>query len=165
MNDRIPRSDEILYRAVCSRKPENGASRIFPAGMDQWGAVSCFFSHWAKENGCPASCALLMEMALEELFTNTVSYGYPRGNGSILILLSRSREGAFEVTLADCGVPFDPTALEEPDLKLPVEDRPVGGLGIHMVKKFMDRTEYRRYCGCNIFTFSKSADLRKEDTP
>jgi serine/threonine-protein kinase RsbW len=64
------------------------------------------------------------------------------------------------VVLSDDGPPFDPFGQAEPDTTLSVEDRPIGGLGIHLVRKVMDRLEYRRQDGKNILIMKKRV---KED--
>lgn len=148
---------EALYHAIPSScLTEHSVARDFPARISQWPSLSDFFSRWAEENSCPSSCALLMEMALEELFTNTASYGYPHGEGTVLVVLSVSPERNFQVILADSGIPFDPISRQTPAVNLPIEEKPVGGLGIHMVKQFMDHMEYHRHLNCNIVVFSKS---------
>ncbi len=161
MNYNTHYNKEDLYNAIpVSCLPEHPVARTFPARISQWPALSQFFSQWAEENGCPSSSALLMEMALEELFTNTASYGYPQGEGSVLVVLSVSPEGNFQVILADSGIPFDPLSRQTPSVSLPIEEKPVGGLGIHMVKQFMDHVEYHRHLDCNIVVFSKSASAQ-----
>jgi sigma-B regulation protein RsbU (phosphoserine phosphatase) len=58
-------------------------------------------------------------------------------------------------TIVDSGSPFDPTAQEEADTSLSVEDRPIGGLGIHLVRQLMDSINYERTEGKNILTLRK----------
>ena len=60
-----------------------------------------------------------------------------------------------EVTFTDKGIPYDPLAKEDPDISLPAEERHIGGLGILMVKKTMDKVIYRRENGCNILNIQK----------
>lgn len=64
-------------------------------------------------------------------------------------------------TLTDTGLPFDPTQAEDADISLPVEERPIGGLGIFLIKKIMDLVEYRRVDGKNIFTLKKMMNGQK----
>ncbi len=60
-----------------------------------------------------------------------------------------------DICFIDQGKPFNPFAREDPDLTLSLEERPVGGLGIYMVKQFMDQAEYRYEKGFNVTTISK----------
>lgn len=153
-------------QAVSSRISDSSVYRDFPAAIEQWPAVSDFFSAWANEKGCPVSDALLMEMALEELFTNTANYGYPEKEGRVLILLeSDSENHAYQVTLADNGLPFNPLSRPVPPLGLSIEEMAIGGLGIHMVREFMDHTEYCHQSGCNVFSFTKYAPSGEKGKP
>ena len=60
------------------------------------------------------------------------------------------------LTVTDDGHPFDPREVPEPDIQLPVEERPVGGLGIHLLRKMSDRMEYGREGGRNRLCLRKS---------
>lgn len=97
-----------------------------------------------------------LEIALEEIFTNVVNYAYGKEEGELnLSCLLDQGEGSLVLRLKDRGVPFNPLGRKEPDLTLPLEQRPVGGLGIFMVKKFVDQAEYEYRDGCNILTLKK----------
>ena len=58
-------------------------------------------------------------------------------------------------TITDSGQPFDPTAQEEIDISLPAEQRPIGGLGIHLMRHYMDQVHYKRLDGLNVLTLLK----------
>lgn len=82
------------------------------------------------------------EVVLEEVITNAIKYGYREGErGRIELELGLDAEG-LEIVIVDDARPFDPTQAPEPDLNLPLEARPVGGLGIHMVRNLMDSVAY-----------------------
>ena len=97
-------------------------------------------------------------MALDELITNVISYGYPDGGQQeIQIAVSvvqclKDYSEKLEVKIIDQGVSFDPTKRLKPDIELSVEDRSIGGLGIHFVKTFMDSVHYERQGNKNILT-------------
>jgi anti-sigma regulatory factor (Ser/Thr protein kinase) len=65
-------------------------------------------------------------------------------------------DGRLTFVLSDSGKPFDPTQASEPDLTLQAEDRPIGGLGIFLVRQIMDSVEYRYSDGKNILTLTKN---------
>ena len=99
-----------------------------------------------------------IDMAAEELFTNIVNYGYKQWDGDIeagceIKLYDETTEAVVE--LRDRGIPFNPLVIPKPDLLSSIEDRPIGGLGIYMVKEFMDSVTYRHEDGFNIITFKK----------
>ena len=66
------------------------------------------------------------------------------------------REDRFEFILSDSGIPFDPTSAADPDLEPDVAQRPVGGLGIYLVKRIMDEVTYSRTDGKNILSMTKN---------
>ena len=107
-----------------------------------------------ERDECGMKAQMQIEVAVEELFVNIASYAYPPGSGSVTIEYS-CENGVAEITLTDSGTPYDPLAKEDPDITLTVQERPIGGLGILMVKKTMDDMSYRSENGCNILTIKK----------
>lgn len=107
-----------------------------------------------EEAGFSAKVILQFSVSLEEMFVNVAHYAYPDGNGSVRMVLSVSPEGA-RLTLIDSGIPFNPLEAAAPDIDLPAEDRPIGGLGIFMTRKLMDRVKYCREDGRNVLTLEK----------
>ena len=98
---------------------------------------------WA-ENGLPEDLALDVTLALEEMFLNVVQHGYlDAGEHDIRVGLALER-GHVSLTIEDDGVPFNPMEVAPPDTNAPVEQRKIGGLGIHLVQSVMDGIEYSR---------------------
>ena len=97
-----------------------------------------------------------LNLVLEELVTNTISYGYDDASGgrSIIVDLERSDSG-LSVVVEDDAREYDPFKRAEPDLDLPLEDKPVGGLGVHLVREVMDECRYERVNGRNRLILSK----------
>ncbi|MEK7863605.1 MAG: ATP-binding protein, partial [Chloroflexota bacterium] len=91
-------------------------------------------------------------VALEELLTNTVKYGYAGAPGQSIQLALRLTADAVELTLTDRARAFDPLAGPEPDLAAPVEQRDVGGLGLHLLRKLSREQRYAREDGQNVVT-------------
>ena len=97
-------------------------------------------------------------LALDEVLTNTISYGYDGvGEHDIRVRL-RVRAGVVHAQVEDDGRPFNPLDVPPPNLEAPLEERPVGGLGLHIVRSLMDHVEYRRDGPRNILTLRKRAD-------
>jgi anti-sigma regulatory factor (Ser/Thr protein kinase) len=65
-------------------------------------------------------------------------------------------------TVTDTGVPFDPTLTENPNLGLEAEERPIGGLGIFLIKQIMNEVTYSRIHDVNVFTMKKKIDPKNE---
>jgi anti-sigma regulatory factor (Ser/Thr protein kinase) len=96
-----------------------------------------------------------LTLALEEIVTNVISHGYlDRREHEISVRLSIGA-GEVEVEVEDDAQPFNPLDLPEPDTAQPLEERAVGGLGIHLVRKLMDGLEYRRQKEKNFLTMKK----------
>jgi len=96
-----------------------------------------------------------INLALEELITNIVKYGYDdEGEHEIFVRLAR-REGAVELEIRDDGHVFNPFDQPEPDTSLPAEEREIGGLGIHFVRQMLDSHHYERCEGHNVVVLTK----------
>lgn len=106
--------------------------------------------------GCTAKVKLQIDIAVEEIFVNIAHYAYHPEIGTATIRVEIEEEPlAVTMTFIDQGVPYDPLAKEDPDIKLPAEERRIGGLGIFMVKKSMDDVKYEYRDGSNILTLKK----------
>lgn len=94
-------------------------------------------------------------LVIEEIVVNVVNYAYPEGVEGWLDVDISSKDGDISITFTDGGTPFNPLAKEDPDTTLPLDQRPIGGLGILLVKKMMDHVAYRHEEGRNILTLTK----------
>lgn len=109
-------------------------------------------------------CSYNLHLVLDEVITNIFSYAFDdEGVHSVLVEL-RADEETVELTVEDGGRPFNPLQSPEPDVNLPPELRakPVGGLGIHLVRKLMDEVEYERREGKNVLTMRKIMERESE---
>jgi sigma-B regulation protein RsbU (phosphoserine phosphatase) len=98
-----------------------------------------------------------INLALEEIVSNIINYGFS-DDGEHIIRIDVQRSGnLLKITTTDDGKHFDPVRTKDPEsLHKPIEEREIGGLGIYFVKQFMDRVEYRRENGKNIFIIEKN---------
>ncbi len=93
-----------------------------------------------------------VNLVIEEWVLNVMDYGYDGGENEIELKLT-SEPDSLTIEIVDAGKPFDPLHdAPEPDLDSSIEDRPVGGLGVYMVRTMMDQTHYRREEGKNHLT-------------
>lgn len=97
-----------------------------------------------------------INLVLEEAVSNVMKYAYEPGTEGEMDLEAILRKGSVEFILSDSGVPFDPTSAPLPDTTLGVEERCIGGLGIHLIMKIMDRVSYKREKGRNILSMTKN---------
>jgi len=94
-------------------------------------------------------------LALEELFTNIVSYGFRDGLEHLICIKIMQEKEMLVIRIEDDGLPFDPAGADEPDLSCTLENNAVGGLGIHIARKMMDEFAYERRGGRNVITLKK----------
>ena len=127
------------------------------ADVSELDKVLAFADGILEEAGCSAKAQMQIDVAIEEIFVNIAHYAYPSGSGEATIYIETdpSSKNAM-ITFEDEGVPYDPLKKEDPDITLSVEDRPIGGLGIFMVKKSMDDVSYEYSDGKNRLTIRKS---------
>ncbi len=105
----------------------------------------------------PASKDLLaLHLALEEAVTNVINHGYGDGQPHAFTVELAAADRRVTVIVTDDAPPYDPLARAEVDITLPIEDRPIGGLGVHLVKKLMDSAHYERRDGRNILTLVRT---------
>jgi len=110
---------------------------------------------FCEENGVPPSVVQHINLAFDEILTNVISYGFdPAGPKDLAISLAIDGN-ALRGSVIDSGRPFNPLERPEPDINADLDDRPIGGLGIFLVRKLMDHVEYQRVEGHNCLTFSK----------
>ena len=117
---------------------------------------------FVEDNGLPMDVAFRLNLCFDELITNTVSYGYPDGGAhAIRVRLEARKEadrGAIHAEVEDDAAPYDPfTEAPPPDLSADVEERRVGGLGVFLVKRSVDRATYRREGGRNLVHLTLTA--------
>ena len=82
-------------------------------------------------------------LAVEEAVTNIILHGYEGKNG-VITLLIQPNQGSVEIILQDDAPPFDPTSVPAPRLDLHLDERPLGGLGVHIMRKHSDEMSYHR---------------------
>jgi anti-sigma regulatory factor (Ser/Thr protein kinase) len=114
--------------------------------------------------GCGPNTVFAIQFALEELFANIVSYAFVGDDAApeshaIAIRLEQDPAG-FTLTLEDDGITFDPLSAPVPDTSLPIDQRPIGGLGLFITQRLASSIQYRRTEGKNTVTvrFSVSID-------
>ena len=106
-----------------------------------------------QDSGFSDGKAAQIELAVDELLVNIISYAYPEKKGDIELSFSIDN-ATLIIRIVDWGVPFDPLIIEEPDTQASVEDRPIGGLGILFVRKIMDDVHYHREDERNVLALS-----------
>lgn len=125
-------------------------------------AVTEFIEEQLDQVDCPVKAKLQINVAMDELLSNIAHYAYKKDGGQVTVQLEVQKGEKItpcaQITLTDCGIPYDPLSKEDPDVTLSMEERPVGGLGIFMAKKLMDGISYEYKDGKNILTVIKKLE-------
>jgi len=141
---------------------DNAASLVVRADTEAIGEIRRFIENFARSRAIADADLARVLIAVEELVTNIVRYGYGPGEavGEARVTLKLDG-GRFAVEIADNSRPFDPFAQPEPDLDAPIEARRIGGLGLYIVKALMDQTRYRRDGAYNVVEISRPVAFAK----
>ena len=131
------------------------ASLTLPNDIETIPQLSEFVETFCDERMVDMSITLSLNLAIEEAVVNVMSYAYPAGTYGEVLVKAIADDKVLTFIISDNGIPFDPTAKADVDTSLSAEDRPIGGLGIHLVKHIMDSVDYQYTDGRNVLTLKK----------
>ena len=134
-------------------KMRPGFRMTIGADGNEVAGVQAAFAELAEAQGWPASVRRSLSVALDELLTNARTHG----GGRQVTVETELGTDRVSVTVTDDGKPFDPFAVPppSPDTTLPVEERQIGGVGIHLVRRMMDEVSYERRGDRNVVVLTK----------
>lgn len=118
--------------------------------------LAAFVDDLAAELDLSPGIAMNINLALEEAVVNVINYRYPQDQLHEMTLRVSSSEQQLIFVLSDSGVSFDPTRVAEAEVTLPLEERPIGGLGIFLIRKIMNEVTYERIAGKNKLIMKKT---------
>ena len=151
-----PQFDDITMLMLAYTGPEKPEELELEAKLETLPQVLAFLDEHLERRGCPMKVQTQLDIAVEEIFINIANYAYGGEPGRAVVQLRKTRDPeGVSVTFIDEGVPYDPLAKPDPDVTLSAKDRPIGGLGIYMVKKSMDDILYEYKDNCNKLTLIK----------
>ena len=117
-------------------------------------------TRFANQHGVPPETAGDLNLALEEVVANVIMHAYPQGGAHEIRVDVTAEMDRVAAAVVDDGVAFDPLQRAEPNVALPLEERPVGGLGILLARRVMDDLHYAREGGRNHLTMAKKVRSR-----
>ena len=115
---------------------------------------------FGRENNFSDKVIFDLNLALEEVVNNIISYGYQDKNEHQINIHMELEGAELELRVEDDGIPFNPLEVPEPDINKPIEERQPGGLGLFFVRNLTDKLEYRRVKDKNIFIMRKKTQDR-----
>lgn len=127
--------------------------------LDEMNRVVAFLEELGEEWGLAIALVFSLNLVLEEALTNIILYGFDNDEKHAIEINFKKVEHELLLTIIDDGSAYDPTLKADPDITLSVPERPIGGLGIFLIKKIMDSVEYQRKDGRNILMLKKNTRL------
>ena len=115
-----------------------------------------FIDEFCESCGIDMSTTMSLNLAIEEAVVNVMDYAYPAGTVGDVHIDAQYDDGQLTFVIRDKGTPFDPTKAKDVDTTLSAEQRPIGGLGIHLVRTIMDEIKYSYVDGQNVLTLRKN---------
>ena len=123
------------------------------ASLKNLDEVIGFINNELERQNCPPELQTQIDLAVEEIFVNIVNYAYQSASGSVRIGIAVGEEVV--IRIEDTGAPYNPLERSDPDLDKPLMERDIGGLGIFLVKKMMDKVDYMRIDNKNVLVMTK----------
>jgi serine/threonine-protein kinase RsbW len=120
--------------------------------------IEAFLEELGDTWGFPMPLVMSLNLVLEEAVTNIVQYGYDDTGEHFIDLIFGLEGDLLTITIIDDGHEYDPTAKEDPDITLPAGERPIGGLGIFLIRKIMDTVVYQRKANKNYLILTKKIE-------
>lgn len=117
--------------------------------------LNAFVKSSAQTIGIEATLANKIKLAVEEAVTNIIDYAYPDGAEGTIKIAIEADANAIRFVITDTGAEFDPTSVTKADTTLGIDDRPIGGLGVFLVRNLMDSINYERIDGKNVLRLEK----------
>ena len=152
-------SDDLTMMAIQYTKQQRDVrmhkSLVLPNDIQEVPRLAAFVDEVCETVGFDEMTTMQMNLAIEEAVVNVMNYAYPPGSHGDVKIEAQSNDVRLKFTIIDSGTPFDPTVQADVDITLPAEERPIGGLGIHIVRQIMDSINYERVNGFNVLTLRK----------
>jgi serine phosphatase RsbU (regulator of sigma subunit)/anti-sigma regulatory factor (Ser/Thr protein kinase) len=146
--------DEEGAKAMTTPK-DTPALLLLRSDLPELAKLNPFLADFCTRELLPADLVPDLELILEELATNVMKYGGVQSGADCCSIELERRPGEVEIRFSDAGAPFNPLERAEVDTSLPIEERPIGGLGIHFIKHLTDTQHYEFREGRNILTLVK----------
>jgi len=153
-----PQFDDITMVALkYVGKPPVPEMHIDHATIEDIPAFTEFIESELEKLDCPMKTVIQINIALDELISNIVKYGYPTEPGPVTMrIIPQDDPHGVHIQFVDEGIPYNPLNVAAPDITLSAEERKIGGLGIYMVRQTMDDMRYRYENDQNILTIVKN---------
>jgi anti-sigma regulatory factor (Ser/Thr protein kinase) len=147
--DNAEQSDDLTLLAV-RYNPIADFTLTLTNDIDELSRLEPFLENFFDQNSLDTTLLPRVNLAMEEALANVIMYAYPKGEKGEVTLTANIDDNAICMEIRDKGMPFNPLQQQEADLDVSLEERQIGGLGIHLIKEIMDKKEYSYEEGKNV---------------
>jgi len=123
--------------------------------LEEIGSINETFNEFARQHGIPDEVRRKINLVFDELLNNIITYAYTDDHEHAIEIVISLVNGRLVTSISDDGRAFNPFESEAPDTGLSVDERPIGGLGVHLVRGVMDTVKYERHGKRNVVTLEK----------
>ena len=154
-------ADDMTLLCISNPTPVQSPALVISNDVEEITRVKSLTREYCQCLGCDKRLTRKVMLAVEEAVANVINYAYPKGElGRIEIDIlamppTEAQEGDITIVITDAGQPFNPLAKQDIDVQQVIDDRQIGGLGIHLYQQLMDNVLYQRTDDKNILTLSK----------
>jgi sigma-B regulation protein RsbU (phosphoserine phosphatase) len=142
-------SDDLTLLAV-RYNPVADFTLTLTNNIDELSQLEPFLEEFFDQNSLDPALLSSVDLALEEALANVIMYAYPEGEKGEVTLTANVADNAICMEIRDKGIPFNPLEQQEANLDVPLKERQIGGLGIHLIKEIMDEVTYAYENGHNV---------------
>lgn len=153
--DQAEQSDDLTLLAV-RYNPIAESTLILTNDINELNRLEPFLEKFFDQNSLNPALLSSVDLALEEALANVIMYAYPEGEKGDVTLSAHIENNAIYMKISDVGIPFNPLEQKEADLNVSLEERKIGGLGIHLIKEIMDEIGYAYEDGRNVLKMQKT---------
>jgi serine/threonine-protein kinase RsbW len=141
---------------VPHRPDSNHFQKCIPGQISEFEALTDAIRDWATALGAPSRTVNSVVLMLDELLANVVTHGYGENDGGEIEVRLELTATGIAACIRDSAPAFDPFSIAEPDTSLSIDERDIGGLGVHFVRKMADSFSYCRDGDINEVQFCKN---------
>lgn len=157
--DHAEQSDDLTLLVI--RRTEASAALTLTNHINELERLEPFLEEFFQQNNLAQTPFSQINLALEEALANVIMYAYPEGTQGDVTLSMKAEDNAIQMEISDKGVPFNPLQQQETDLDVPLEERKIGGLGIHLIKEIMDSVTYEYREGRNVLRLVFTTEINE----
>jgi sigma-B regulation protein RsbU (phosphoserine phosphatase) len=164
------RADDITVLALqvldpADREPMIAETVVLRNQLSDLETLDPILDRFGRHGRLPAATMAELRVVCDDIVSNVINHGYPHGGEHDIEVRLELTGRRLVVTVSDDGVAFNPLAVPPPDTTLPLEQRELGGLGIHLVRNLTDEATYGRHGGRNVITLVKIVPGPSPDPP